>query len=80
MMRGKTAFAILASAALYLLLAAALLPELGPGAPAPTGPQWIGEALWSERGLDLIIQALILLAGSFVVVLLLREEPRGVTP
>ncbi len=45
---------------------------------SPIGPPWIGESLWVERALDLAVQAFILLAGVFVVVLLLREEPSGV--
>jgi len=76
----KTVLAALASAALFLLLAASILPALGAGAPSPTSPNWLGEALWSERSLDLAIQSFILLTGVLVIVLLLREERGGSRP
>ena len=79
MSHAKTAFAALASAALFLLLTLAILPVLGPGVNSPVGPPWIGESLWSERALDLAVQAFILLAGVFVVVLLLCEGPSEVS-
>ena len=79
MSRAKTAFAAVASAALFVLLGLAVLPVLGPGAPSPAGPPWIGESLWVDRGLDVAVQAFILLAGVFVVVLLLRGEPSEVS-
>jgi len=75
--RAKAAFAVAAATILFLVLVASVLPVLGPGAPAPLSPSWIGDALWLERTLDLAIQAFILLAGVFAIVLLLREEPGG---
>lgn len=77
MKRTKTAFAVIASVILFAILARAVLPELGPGAPAPVSPSWIGDSLWLVRTLDLALQAFILLAGVFAIVLLLREEPGG---
>ena len=79
MSRAKTAFAGVASAAFFVLLAIAILPVLGPGSPSLTAPPWIGESLWVDRGLDLAVQSFILLAGVFVVVLLLREDPGDVS-
>ena len=79
MSRAKTAFAGFASVALFAVLALAILPTLGPGAPSLTPLRWIGESLWVERALDLTLQAFILLAGVFVVVLLLREDPGDVS-
>ncbi len=77
MRRGKAAFAVVASTLLFAILARAILPELGPGAPAPVSPTWIGESIWTVRTLDLALQAFILLTGVFAIVLLLREEPGG---
>lgn len=76
-MRAKAAFGAVVSAALLAVLALSVLPNLGPGAPSPVSPPWIGEALWQQRTLDLAVQSFILLAGVFAIVLLLREEPGG---
>lgn len=49
-----------------------------PGGPA-TGVEspWIGPWLWEVRGLDLAIQALLILAGVLGVLLILGQKEEG---
>ena len=73
-MRPKTVAPLLASGALTLVLAIAALQALAP-APAPgVGPTGIGDALWRDRGFDVVVQGFILLAGALAVIFLLRQE------
>ena len=64
--------------AIILVLALGLLI----GTMAITGPRHVGSdlsfnaALWEYRGFDILGQVMLLLAGSFGVVVLLREAPR----
>jgi hypothetical protein len=76
-MKGRAVFATLTGGLLILLLAIAVLASDPPVASEPVPAPWIGEALWSSRGLDLTIQAFILLAGVLAILLLLRVEPGG---
>jgi multisubunit Na+/H+ antiporter MnhB subunit len=74
MTQRKTVGALLVSGALVLLLAAAALQALAP-APAPGGGlTWIGDALWRDRGFDVVVQGFIILAGALAVIFLLRQE------
>ncbi|HEY5605377.1 MAG TPA: hypothetical protein VIL45_02525 [Thermoplasmata archaeon] len=77
-MRGaKTALAVAASATLAVVLVVTIIPALTAEPDDATSPAWLGEALWRTRGLDLTVQALILLVGSLAVMLLLREDRGG---
>lgn len=68
-------------AAILLVLALALL-ILGAGPVTEPGHVDRGisfnAALWEYRGFDLLGQVMLLIAGSFGIVLLLREESRRV--
>lgn len=75
MTRAKTGLAVTASAVIVAILTLAVVPLLAQVTETPDSPLWLGEALWQERVLDLIVQALILLAASLAVVMLLRPEP-----
>lgn len=76
MTAARVGFAIVAAGTLFLALAFALVPSLAPDVRVPAGPTWPGDALWSARALDLVVQAFLLLTGVFAVLVVLREEPR----
>ncbi len=79
MSRTKVLVALAASASLLAVLGLTLVPVASPGVPEPISPPWLGEALWQGRGLDMALQAFIILAGAMAIVLLLRREPGGLS-
>ncbi|OGS50263.1 MAG: hypothetical protein A3K65_08780 [Euryarchaeota archaeon RBG_16_68_12] len=64
-----------AAALVVVLVAGGLLVGLLSAFPTPTGDAvetpWIGPYLWNARGLDLIVQALLVFAGVLGVLLVL---------
>jgi len=72
----RTAFAILAGVALLAALGWALLPNLAPAVVPPVVDHRFGDALWSDRALDLIVQAFLLLTGVLAILLVLRDPSR----
>lgn len=73
--------AILPGALLVVLVGGAILIALiavvstfqPVGSPA-AGTVWIGQWLWEDRGLDLVAQSLLVLAGVFGVLFVLGRE------
>jgi hypothetical protein len=61
---------ILAGGAVLIAVIAALSEFPTPAGPAP-GTGWIGVDLWGTRGLDLAVQAFLVLAGVFGVLFVL---------
>lgn len=67
---------------LIVLVGGALLVAFLAAVPEPVSPSvdtpWIGPPLWEERGLDLVSQGLVILAGVLGVLLVLgaRRESR----
>ncbi len=80
MTRAKALFAALAATALALTLVALVLPALDGLTPSSEPSSTLSASLWSDRALDLLVQAFILLGGAAAVLLLLREEPGGAPP
>ena len=76
MARGKGA-AALAFVVLGGALLVVLLLSVPPGPSNAVDSPWIGPWLWEVRGLDLAIQALLVLAGVLGILHLLA--PEGVT-
>jgi len=72
----RTAFAILAGVALLAALGWALLPNLAPAVVPPVVDHGFGDVLWSDRALDLIVQAFLLLTGVLAILLVLRDPSR----
>lgn len=76
MISRRSAFSVLAGVALFAVLGWALLPNLTPAFAGPIVPQRFGEALWSNRALDLVVQAFLLLTGVLAILLLLQDSSR----
>lgn len=74
MARVVVALLLVLGAGALLLGVVTVLPN--PAAPEVESP-WIGPFLWESRGLDLAVQALLILAGVLGVLLLLGREGEG---
>ncbi len=58
-----------------LIAAIAVVSAVAPPATGTTaGTTWIGNWLWEDRGLDLVAQSLLVLAGVFGVLFVLGRE------
>lgn len=64
--------ALVLAAASVLLLAMLVLPMTGP--PAPSGGRPLAEVIWQERGLDMLIQVVLIFSGVLGVLGLLAES------
>lgn len=73
MIAPRTAFAILAGVTLLAVLGWALLPNLAPVVVPPVVPQRFGDALWTDRALDVVVQAFLLLTGVLAILLILQN-------
>jgi hypothetical protein len=78
--RAKVAFAAVAAVVLALTLFMLLGPVLDVVTSSTDASSTLSASLWSDRALDLLVQAFILLGGAAAVLLLLREEPGGAPP
>lgn len=76
MIAPRTALVILAGGALFAVLGWALLPSLVPVVAPPAASQRFGDALWSDRALDVVVQAFLLLTGVLAVLLVLHDSRR----
>lgn len=70
--RGKVAAALLVVLVGGALLVAVLTAL--PAAPSEAESPWIGPWLWEVRGMDLVAQALLVLAGVLGVLLLIEDR------
>ncbi len=70
-----------AAALLAVLVAGGLLVALVSALPAPASETvetpWVGPWLWGNRGLDLIVQAVLVFAGVLGVLLVLGPREGG---
>lgn len=57
-----------------LIATIALVSVLQPAGGPAAGTSWIGQTLWDVRGLDLVAQSLLVLAGVFGVLFVLGRE------
>lgn len=76
MISPRSVFAILAGVTLLAVLGWALLPNLAPVVAPPVVSQRFGDALWTDRALDFVVQAFLLLTGVLAIRLLLQDPSR----
>jgi len=74
--RGKAA-AALAFVVLGGGILVALLSAVPPGSSGTVDSPWIGPWLWEARGLDIAVQALLVLAGVLGILLILGPREAG---
>jgi hypothetical protein len=80
-MRGSSIAGALTGILFLLVLLAAVLPGAPALPAAPPGTAQVGTALWEGRSMEVLLQGLILLAGSAGVLLYLgARAPREGSP
>jgi len=76
-MKARSAGTLLLMAAFFLISTAAIAPVFAQLSPAVPATVTAGTALWAGRTGEVLLQGLIILAGVFVILLLLGHDSTG---